>query len=267
MQYLGGCSMLRKLIKYDFLWMNRNMVIIFTITVILSIFTRIASNYTGSIMGDLIFGILRGFTIAAFANTVINSVIRIWERFRQSLYKDESYLIHTLPVSKKKLYDSKTISGIGAILLSLVVVITCFFIAFWDNDIYEYFRAIFKDGDMAFILLGILVTAILEAVYAVNVGIFSLVVGHRFNNARIARSVILGIFLYFALQTLLLGIIYAIGIFDDSIKAMFGDASDVAIKFSTYRTLIIAADIIYLIFTVGLYFAGKRLFVKGVNVD
>ena len=175
--------MLRKLIKYDFLWMNRNMVIIFTITVILSIFTRIASNYTGSIMGDLIFGILRGFTIAAFANTVIDSVIRIWERFRQSLYKDESYLIHTLPVSKKKLYDSKTISGIGAILLSLVVVITCFFIAFWDNDIYEYFRAIFKDGDMAFILLGILVTAILEAVYAVNVGIFSLVVGHRFNNA------------------------------------------------------------------------------------
>ena len=108
--------------------MNRNMVIIFTITVILSIFTRIASNYTGSIMGDLIFGILRGFTIAAFANTVINSVIRIWERFRQSLYKDESYLIHTLPVSKKKLYDSKTISGIGTILLSLVVVITCFFI-------------------------------------------------------------------------------------------------------------------------------------------
>ena len=230
--------MLRKLIKYDFLWMNRNMVIIFTITVILSILTRIASNYTG-----------------------------IWERFRQSLYKDESYLIHTLPVSKKKLYDSKTISGIGAILLSLVVVITCFFIAFWDNDIYEYFRAIFKDGDMAFILLGILVTAILEAVYAVNVGIFSLVVGHRFNNARIARSVILGIFLYFALQILLLGIICAIGMFDDSIKAMFGDTSNVVIEFSTYRTLIIAADIIYLIFTVGLYFAGKRLFAKGVNVD
>ena len=259
--------MLRKLIKYDFLWMNRNMVIIFAITAILSIFTRIASNFTDSVMGDLIFGILRGFTIAAFANIIINSVIRIWERFRQSFYKDESYLTHTLPVSKKTLYDSKTVSGMIAILLSLAVVIACFFIAFWNNDVYEYFRTVFKDGDMTFIVLGILITAVLEVMYAVNVGMFSLVVGHRFNNARVVRSAILGVFLYFALQSLLLGIIYAIGMFDDSVKAMFGDASDVVIKFSTYRTLIIATDIIYLILTTGLYFAGKKLFAKGVNVD
>ena len=147
--------MLKKLIKYDFLWMNRNMVIIFAITAILSVLTRIASNYTDSAMGDLIFGILRGFTIAAFANVVINSVIRIWERFRQSFYKDEAYLTHTLPVSKNTLYDSKTLSGLGAIVLSLIVVIACFFIAFWNHDMYEYFRSVFKDGDMTFIVFGI----------------------------------------------------------------------------------------------------------------
>ncbi len=267
MPYLGGCSMLKKLIKYDFLWMNRNMVIIFAITAILSILTRIASNHTGSVMGDLIFGILRGFTIAAFANIVINSVIRIWERFRQSFYKDEAYLTHTLPVSKNTLYDSKTLSGLGAILLSLAVVIACFFIAFWNNDIYEYFRTVFKDGDMTFIVFGIFVTAVLEAVYAVNVGMFSLVVGHRSNNARVLRSVILGVFLYFALQSLLLGIIYGLGMFDDSIKAMFGDASNAVISFSTYRTLIIVTDVIYLVLTAALYFAGKKLFTKGVNVE
>ena len=171
--------MLKKLIKYDFLWMNRNMVVIFAITAILSILTRISSNFTGSVIGDLIFGILRGFTIAAFANAVINSAIRIWERFRQSFYKDEAYLTHTLPVSKNTLYDSKVLSGLCAILLSLAVVITCFFIAFWNNDMYEYFRSVFKDGDMTFIVLGILVTSVLEVVYAVNVGMFSLTVGHR----------------------------------------------------------------------------------------
>ena len=259
--------MLKKLIKYDFLWMNRNMVIIFAITAILSVLTRIASNYTDSAMGDLIFGILRGFTIAAFANVVINSVIRIWERFRQSFYKDEAYLTHTLPVSKNTLYDSKTLSGLGAIVLSLIVVIACFFIAFWNHDMYEYFRSVFKDGDMTFIVFGIFITAALEAIYAVNVGMFSLTVGHRFNNGRIARSVILGIFLYFALQSILLAIIYGVGMFDDSIKAMFGDASDVVIGFSTYRTLIIICDCLYLAITTALYLAGRKIFSKGVNVE
>ncbi len=259
--------MLRKLIKYDFLWMNRNMVIIFAIAAILSVLTRIASNFTDSVMGEIIFGILRGFTIAAFANIVINSAIRIWERFRQSFYKDEAYLTHTLPVSKNTLYDSKTLSGLCAILLSLIVVITCFFIAFWNNDMYEYFRTVFKDGDMTIIVVGIFVTAVLEVCYAVNVGMFSLTVGHRSNNGRIARSVILGIFLYFALQSILLAIIYSIGMFDDSVKAMFGDASDVAIGFSTYRMLIIVTDAIYLVLTTVLYFFGRKLFSKGVNVE
>ena len=259
--------MLRKLIKYDFLWMNRNMVIIFAIAAILSILTRIASNFTDSIMGEIIFGVLRGFTIAAFANIIVNSAIRIWERFRQSFYKDEAYLTHTLPVSKNTLYDSKTLSGLCAILLSLIVVIACFFIAFWNNDIYEYFRTVFKDGDMTIIVVGIFVTAVLEVCYAVNVGMFSLTVGHRSNNGRIARSVILGIFLYFALQSILLAIIYSIGMFDDSVKAMFGDASDVAIGFSTYRMLIIVTDAIYLVLTTALYFFGRKLFSKGVNVE
>lgn len=259
--------MLRKLIKYDFAWMNRNMLIFFSITFILSILTRAASNFTGSVMGDIIYGILRGFTIGAFINVVVNCVIRIWERFRQNFYRDESYFTHTLPVSKNALYDSKAISGLCAILLSLAVVIACFFIAFWNNDIYEYFRTVFKDGDMTFVIVGIFVTAILEAIYAVNVGMFGLVVGHRANNNRVVRSVIVGIVLYFALQNLLLAIIYAIGMFDDSVKAMFGDAADVTIGFSTYRTLIIATDSIYLVLTAALYFGGRKLFAKGVNVE
>ena len=81
------------------------------------------------------------------------------------------------------------------------------------------------------------------------------------------RSVILGIFLYFALQSILLAIIYSIGMFDDSVKAMFGDATDVIIGFSTYRTLIVVTDIMYLALTTGLYFGGRKLFSKGVDVE
>ena len=259
--------MLKKLVKYDFNWMTRNMVVFFAITVIVSILTRIADNFTGSVMGDIIYAILRGCTIAAFVNTLISAVMRIWVRFRHSFYKDEAYLTHTLPVSKNALYDSKTIAGLGAILLSLAVIIACFFIAFWNNDIYEYFRSAFKDGDMTFVLIGLFVTAVLEVIYAVNVGMFSIVVGHRSNNGRVVRSVFLGVFLYFFLQSILLGIIYAMGMFDDSIKTLFGETQNVAIEFSTFRTLLIATDVLYLVFSVVLYFIGRKLFAKGVNVE
>ena len=259
--------MLKKLVKYDFNWINRHMIIFFVITLIFALLTRLADNITGSVMGDIIYGILRGCTIAALVNTVINCAIRVWERFRQNFYKDEAYLTHTLPVSKNLLYDSKAISALATVLLSVIVIIASFFIAFWNNDVYEYIRNVFKDGDMTFIMVSLFITAILEIIYAIYVGIFSIVLGHRYNNNRVLYSIVFGIALYYGLQCILLGLIAVAGIFDDSIKAMFGDASDVQISFETYRNLMLMTNIIYLALTTGLYFGGKKLFAKGVNVE
>lgn len=259
--------MLKKLIKYDIFWINRTMVIYFAITIILSALVRIAENFTGSAMGDLIYGILRGCTISAFVSVIINASIRIWERFRQNHYKDESYLTHTLPVTKSELYDSKALSALVSILLSLAVLIACFFLAFWNNDLSEYFRHLADSGDATFLLIGIFITAILEVIYIINVGFFSIVLGHRSNSGRVARSVIIGMVLYFALQTVLLIFIYGAGFFDDGIKAMFSNSPETALSFESYRTLIIIADSLYLVLNFVLYFAAKALFKKGVNVD
>lgn len=259
--------MLRKLIKYDLLWINRVMVFYYVITIVLSVLTRIASNFTGSAMGDIIYGILKGVTIAAFVNVIVNAAIRIWVRFRQNHYKDEAYLTHTLPVTRSHLYDSKALSALISVLLALVVVIACFFLAFWNDDLYQYFRYLVDYGDMGFILGGIFVTAVLEVLYAVTVGIFGIVLGHRSNNNRVVNSVAIGMGLYFALQTVLVIIIYAVGFFDDGIKAMFSNSPTNSISFDSYRILLIAADTAYLVLNAGLYFAGKKLFEKGVNVD
>ena len=41
------------------------------------------------------------------ASILINTMMRSWIRFRDSIYKDESYLTHTLPVTKNNIYNSK----------------------------------------------------------------------------------------------------------------------------------------------------------------
>lgn len=259
--------MLRKLIKYDLLWINRMMVFYYAIAIVLSVLTRIASSFTDSAMGNIIYDILRGVTIAAFVNVIVNAAIRIWVRFRQNHYKDEAYLTHTLPVTRGHLYDSKALSALISILLALMVTITCFFISFWNDDLYQYFRYLVDNGDIGFILGGIFITAVLEVIYAVAVGIFGIVLGHRANNNRVVNSVAIGMGLYFALQAVLVIVIYVVGFFDDSIKAMFSNSPTNSISFDSYRILLIAADTAYLVLNAGLCFAGKKLFKKGANVD
>ncbi|MBO4855190.1 hypothetical protein J5500_02155 [Candidatus Saccharibacteria bacterium] len=259
--------MLRKLIKYDLLWINRVMVYYYALTIVLSVLMRIAENFTGSVMGDIVYGILRGFVIAAFANVIINAAIRIWVRFTQNHYKDEAYLTHTLPATKAQLFDSKAISALISTLTAVAIVIVCFFIAFWNNDMYTYFHNLVEYGNAAPIIAGIFITSLLEVLYIVIVGLFGIVVGHRFNNGRMLRSIIIGMVLYFALQCILLAAIYAAGSFDDSIKAMFSNNPQNSISLDSYRTLIIITDVIYVVINTGLYFSAKKLFQKGVNVD
>lgn len=259
--------MLRKLIKYDLLWINRTLIIFYILTFIFALLMRLGENLTDSVIGSLLRHILPGFVISAMASTLINAAIRVWVRFRQNCYKDEAYLTHTLPITRAQLFDSKVISSLISIIIAVAVVIAAFFIAFWNNDMYEYFRSLVENADMGFIIGGILVTALLEIIYIVSVGFFSLVAGHRQNNNRVLYSVVIGMLLYFALQGVLLAVIYCIGFFDDGVKAMFTTNPENAVSFDNYRTLIIITDVLYLLLNVGLYFGGKHLFKKGVNVE
>ena len=259
--------MLRKLIKYDLLWINRVLIFYYAITVVLSVLTRITSNFTDSAIGDILHGILLGCTIGAFVNTLINAAIRIWVRFTQNHYKDESYLTHTLPVTKAQLYDSKIFSALITVLIALAVVIICFFVAFWNDDMYQYFHNLVQIEDMTFVLIGMIITTILEVIYIIAVGIFGIVLGHRANNNRMVISILIGVVLYFSLQTFLLVVVFIAGFFDDSIMAMFSNNPDNSISFDSYRTLIIITDISYFVLNTGLFLGAKKLFEKGVNVD
>lgn len=259
--------MLRKLIKYDLLWMNRTLIIFYVITFVFALLMRLGENLTDSVIGSLLRHILPGFVIGAMINALINAAIRIWVRFRQNCYKDEAYLTHTMPITRAQLYDSKVISALISTVIAVAVVIAAFFIAFWNNDMYEYFRSLVENADMGFIIGGILVTALLEIIYIVSVGLFGLVAGHRQNNNRVLYSVVIGMILYFALQSVLLAVIYCIGFFDDSIKAMFSTDPENAVSLDSYRTLIILVDVLYCVLSAGLYLGGKHLFKKGVNVE
>ena len=256
--------MLKKLIKYDLLWINKIMLIYFSISIIICTLTRISSLHTSSSIGNIIYQILKGVSISCFASVLINSVIRVWVRFRNSIYKDESYLTHTLPISKNTLYNSKILSSIISVLISLIVIIISFIIAFLNKDIINTIKIIFNNN--SFIIIGMILTVILEIIYMSYCGIMGILLGNSFNNNKTLKSVFIGISLYFVMQLIILGIIYIIGFFNTDIGILFKEYTN-TIMDSSFKTLILVVNILYLLFIIMMYFTGKKIFNKGVNVE
>ena len=256
--------MLKKLIKYDLIWINKIMLIYFIISIIICTLTRIASLNTSTSIGNIIYQVLKGISISCFASVLINSVIRVWVRFRNSLYKDESYLTHTLPISKCTLYNSKIISSLISVFISLIIILISFIIAFLNKDLINTIKMIFNNN--SFIIIGMILTVILEVFYMIHAGILGILIGYKSNNNSLLKSVFIGIILYFVMQLIILGIVYIIGFFNTDISVLFKEASN-TIMDSSFRTLILAVDILYLVFIIIMYFIGKKIFNKGVNVE
>ena len=256
--------MLRKLIKYDLKWINKLMVIYFIISIIICTLTRVSSYFTSSFVGNIIYLILRGFAISCFVSVMINCVIRIWVRFRNNTYKDESYLTHTLPVTKEKLYNSKILSSIISILISVVVVILCLVIAFLNKDVIEALKNIVSNVGL-FTSISFIIIAILEIIYMMFSGIIGILIGYRSNNGRNIKAVIIGIVSYFTIQLIIIGIIYCLGLLNSNLNSLFTDSN--VYDVGAIKHLVIMVGIVYIVFITIMYFVGKKLFKKGVNVD
>lgn len=257
--------MLRKLIKYDTMWINKVMPIYFFILLCFALLTKIASNFTDSFMGEVIFNICNSCMIGAICSCFINCFMRIWIRFRNNFYGDESYLTHTLPVSKTTLYNSKIISAIISLLITLVFFAIGFFIAYLDEPLLEKIRFIFESKEQLFLFIVLVIIGILEMIFMIFSGILGIVIGQKFNHGKTIKSVLIAIGIYWFIQGIVFGILLISSLLSSDIGTLFINRSIEnldALKSFIYITLIT-----YLLFDLGLYWCGKKFFKIGVNVD
>ena len=259
--------MIKKLMKYDLIWINKFMLIYFSITGILTILTKISEIFNSSFVGNIIYLVLRGCLISAFVSVLINCVIRIWVRFNNNLYKDESYLTHTLPVEKNTLYNSKIISSVLSLLLSLIVIVICFMIVFLNNDLINVFKNIFSTTDGVIIFIGIVLIAILEFIYMMGCGLIGIILGNRSNNNKTIKSVFIGIASYFIIQIFIVIIAYLTSALNTDLNSLFTSNLSNIPNLSSIKMLILIVNILYIIFITCMYFIGKKIFNKGVNVE
>lgn len=263
--------MLGKLLKYDLRDIYKVLVIFYIIATLFAIITRILFNIDNSVIFSILGNISSGVLISMFFSIVINNLMRAWVRFTKNLYGDESYLTHTLPVSKKSIYLAKFLAVIMTMLSSILVILLCMFIAYYSKENMKILKnilegmALMYDSTVIKMLLVVFFVFFLEMVFAALCGYTGIILGYKSNNGRIGKSVLFGIIYYMLFQCFTLFIVFIIGLFNNDVMKLF--TSSEILNIDVVKYIMGAGIVIYLFYIIINYFTSIKLFEKGVNVE
>lgn len=261
--------MLGKLFKYDFKWMSKVTYIYVLILIVISIALKIVESVDQTFLLVILDKILVSMFISCIVSILLTSSIRIWARYINNFYKDESYLTHTLPVTKNELFNSKVLAGICSLLLSVLVIAACFAFVYLNKTSIESLKAMWDSLVAAYnsvfavlFVIGIILLIILEIIYIMMAGILGITIGHRSNNYKMIKSLAVGLISYGLLSAMSFGVI--------AIVSKIIDYDIIGNGFPSMNYLIGvggAGIAVYLIYNIVYYLIAKKVFNKGVNVE
>lgn len=263
--------MLKKLLKYDLKWIYKLLIIFYILGITFAILGRTFTEIENSVIFNIIGQICNGTAIAMVVNVLINNLMRVWARFSRNVYKDESYLTHTLPVEKKTIFLSKVLSAIITMVTSAVVIVICISICYYSTENIEFLKTALEfvastyNSTVVEFLLITFAVFFLEMIFALLAGYIGLIIGHKSNNKKMGKSVLFGFIAYIIPQTLTLLIIFIIGLFNPDIMNLFNTTD--MINLEVIKTIMYIGIVIYGFYIIAYYVIGKKLFEKGVNID
>lgn len=160
--------MLGKLLKYD---MKRQMKLLLAAYLVVgltagvsAIFRLVYTNFedtTGvlKVVSTLTSGMAILTTVVMVAGTLIYTVLY----FRKNLFKDEGYLMHTLPVKTWQLYSSKLIVGTLYSYLSALVAVAAMCLAFLHvPSVFELMSVVLAAGVPKWLIIVTIITIALS---------------------------------------------------------------------------------------------------------
>ena len=261
--------MLGKLLKYDLKYMLKNMSPFYILGIIFAILTRIFFSVENSLICEIIGQICVGTMFSMLFSILINTMIRSWVRFRDFLFKDESYLTHTLPVTKNDLYNSQFLQSLIFFVIGFVIVVISLFIAYYTEarwlmlkEFINTLTAGLNVNTSAFIV-SMLMVIFLEIFNAIQCGFFGIILGQ--NNRKVFLSVCFGFVVYMIAQTLILAMMFIVALFDKGLMEMFTSA-----VFTSIDSLMLLVNLtiaLYTIVIIVMSIVCKKLLNKGVDVE
>ena len=263
--------MLKKLLKYDLQWCYKPLIIFYILAIFFAVVTRLVNMVDNSFIFMIIGKILQGVIIAMVINIIINNFMRVWARVNKNLYKDESYLTHTLPISKTTIFTSKVLAAIITILTSSIVIIATIAIAYLTKDNWNSLKnmlegtAVFFNSSVTSLIVIMTVSIFVELLFALMAGILGAIIGNRFNNGKTLKSILIGFAIYMLASNLSIAIMYIIGLVNPDILKLFTSSTDISTE--AFKTILYIEIILYCVYNFMCYLLGNKILKKGVNVE
>lgn len=122
--------MVKKLIKHEFIYYLRSLLIVYPVMLVMGLFTCIVQFLQNETIWYLIIQI-GSYTLLVFASVVCLFLATILGviRFYKNMYSSEGYLTFTLPISNKQHLFSKVITFITCQVVSFIVVCVAWLLA------------------------------------------------------------------------------------------------------------------------------------------
>ena len=261
--------MLNKLLKND---LKKNMHwlwILFVATLTIAGIDRLCKEIGESVAFFKIVGTIFDSAFYALAvNIILQPFLRNFLNFSKSLYSDESYLTHTLPVTKNELINSKFLTAIIEITSGFACLVLSLIIMFSGPGTLDFIKVLLSTvivGEVSIILALALfvVLVIVEFLMFISIIYFAIVVAYKSKEKRIFKSfLITAICAFSALAVLAIVMLIVL-----SICGVELSAATLILPRKAFFCVIATGIIIYSAIAVLFYFLTKREFNKGVNID
>ena len=262
--------MLKKLLKYDLKNMLKSISIFYLLSIVFAITTRILEGLNETIVVNIITQISMGIMFSMIASSIINTLMRNWVRFKQTIYGDESYLTHTLPVTKHQILTSKSLLSAINLLITFIVCIISLLITFYTKDNIMYLKDLttvistsIDINPKVFIVL-VFIILYLEVYNIIISGYLGILLGHKKSNNKVGFSVLYGFITYILTQLIVLLCIYIIGLFNQDVMNVFTSNN---LNYSIITPLIYTFTLIYIVIIYIVNIVSNKVFSKGVNVE
>ena len=261
--------MLSKLLKKD---LNKNMRwlwILFVSTIAVAGVTRACKELGKTIAFFNIIGIFFDSVFYALAvNILLQPFLRNFLNFKNSFYSDESYLTHTLPVTKNQLLNSKYITALIEMLCGfacLIVSLLIMFISptFFDTIGFLLSTLIAGSFSTGLAITLVIVLIIVEFLMFLSIIFFGIVMGYKSKDHRVLKSFLITAGMAFASISVLA--IFMIIVL--TINGISLSSSTLILSNTAFLSVILTGIVVYSTITILFYFLTKHEFNKGVNVD
>lgn len=261
--------MLSKLLKNDLKKNMRWLWILFVATIATAGMTRGSKELGENIVFFKVVGIIFDSVFYSLAvNVILQPFLRNFLNFTKSFYSDESYLTHTLPVTKNQLINSKYLTALIEIVAGFICLVLSIIIMFAGpntlNVISLLISTIVADKISTLLVIILFVTlVIIEFLMFISIIYFSIVMAYKSKEKRILKTFLIAAGCSFAS----LGVLSIFMIIMLSINGIKLTSTTLILSNTAFISIILTGIVIYSAISILFYFLTKKEFNKGVNID